>query len=380
MKNFATAVCLTSLISASAILSAQAEEYLFTSIMGPTFPDITVTAPNFSKRISEGTNGRHSLSIHPSGVLAGASVTMTAIADGVADVGTVTYPYYPTLLPSVTLIGDLPGFIPQVSAAATTETILLGCPSCEEEMKEVGVVILTNQSSEPVSLLCREPISSLADAKGVKVRVSGPPARTVAELGMTPVNISFSETYDALTRGETSCTILGAAAMASAQFFDVAKYLSSGLDIGTYAAYSTFTINRDLWESFATEEKNGWYAASVYGIVDQVREAIKANDAAISPAKDKLGVTIVPAQEDLRQSLKTATDGLASSAIEITTGRGVEDAEAIARKYAENVEKWTSIYNEIGSNGAWSEAQWEDYASRLRSEIYDKLTAKLSAN
>jgi len=75
-------------------------------------------------------------------------------------------------------------------------------------------------------LYCRDPIKSLSDLKGRKVRTSGASQSDfIAHFGGSGVPVAFGEVQQALVKGVIDCAITGTVGGYSAKWFEGAKYL-----------------------------------------------------------------------------------------------------------------------------------------------------------
>lgn len=370
-------VVLTTVVSMALPTAVAAEAFVYTNVSPDTHYDNTYVMKRFSDTISEGTGGAHSLAITGGGVLASGGATMDAIANGIVDMGNVVYAYSPSVAPALTFIGDLPGAKLQISAAAATATILLDCPECEQNQKDLGIKVLGENSTESYSLICtKSPVTTLAEANGIKVRGIGAIARNAKSLGMTPVNVTYPEIYEAMQRGQVDCTAIGAASFASIQLYDVAKYVTTDFPMGTTHGYSLLTLNRDVWDSFTGEQKGVWHTAARNAIVDNSIVTLRNSADALKVSEMEKGIKMVAASAELKDAYAKAMTQQTQDAINTAKERGVKTADAIAAAYGKNVEKWTAIFNDIGSDGKWDDAQWDKYAALLKSEIYDKLSVE----
>lgn len=376
MKQYRIAACLGAAMLASLPIAATAEEIIYSTNQPERHFDPSIVMKNFAERISQATGGEQTIAVNPGGVLASAAVALKSIGDGVVDAGNVIYPYTPALVPAIALLSELPGTIAQVSAAAVTETLLLDCPECRENMDANNVTILVNNTTEPFTFMCtKKPAANLADLNGRKVRGVGGLGRIVADLGATPVNIAFPEVYEALQRGQIDCTVFGAASLATLQIWDVADYVTTELALGTFHGYGVLVVNKDLWSGFSPERKRVWLDAASGVVADNARYGLKAANEALKTAVAEKGVKAAPASDDLKAAVTEAIANLTQTAVDSARERGVKDPDAIAAAYTRNVEKWTAIYNEIG-DGEWSEAQWNEFRARLKSEIYDRISVE----
>ena len=368
------------LISLAAIASlaapglAAAGEIIYSTDQPERHFDPSITMKHFADSIAEATNGEQTISINPGGVLASPAVALKSIGDGAVDAGNVIFSYTPALVPAIALLTELPGTIPQVSAAAVTETLLLGCPECQENLDSNNVVALTENTTEPFTFMCaKRAAATLADLSGRKIRGVGGLGRIVAEIGGVPVNIPFPEVFEALQRGQIDCTVFGNASLATLQIWDVADFVTSELPLGTFNGYSLMVVNKQTWEGFTPEQKRIWLDNAAGVVADNARNGLKAAEDALATAVSEKGVEAVPASDDLKTAVNAAIEKLTDVAIASARERGVKDPEAIAAAYAENVEKWNAIYNEIGGDGDWNDDQWAQFRARLKSEIYDNV-------
>ena len=119
--------------------------------------------------------------------------------------------YVPNIVPSVTAIYSTLLFGSDVIAAsaAGTETITLHCPSCLEEYRKMNAVALAGWVAAPYQLMCREPIKTVDDLKGKRIRATGGNAEMLKMAGAVPVAGTLTEAVNLLQRGGIDC-VLGA--------------------------------------------------------------------------------------------------------------------------------------------------------------------------
>ncbi|WP_339948103.1 TRAP transporter substrate-binding protein DctP [uncultured Albimonas sp.] len=353
---------------------ALAGEVVYSSFLPSTHPDVEVVMGGFARDLSERSGGAQSISITAGGALASAASTLDAIVKGSVDAGGIVYNYSPSLAPAVALVGDMPGKIQQVAAAAAAETLLVDCAECREEMERVGFQVVLNQSTEPFSLICHgRSVASLDDFRGLKVRATGALARMVQNLGGTPVNITFAEVYEGLQRGQVDCTASGAASLRGMQFWDVTDTVTTDFPMGTVHGYGLLTINGELWADLSAEDKRLWLDLGAEYLARGARQTLSDSSEAMRIALADKGMEAVPADAELRAALDAAFSAQVQAAMASAAERGVKDPQAIADAWFANVEKWTAIYEEIGGDGEWTDAQWAEYAARAKAEIYDKV-------
>jgi TRAP-type C4-dicarboxylate transport system substrate-binding protein len=112
--------------------------------------------------------------------------------------------------------------------------------------QELGLIPLTYQSFQAQILYCREPVTSLADLKGKKVRAHGASQGDfLTYFGASAVPMAFGEVQQALATGVVDCALTGTLGGYSARWYESAKHLYT-LPIN-YAA-GVIVANKAAWE------------------------------------------------------------------------------------------------------------------------------------
>jgi len=105
----------------------------------------------------------------------------------------------------------------------------------------------------PQVLFCEPEITSLADLKGLKVRVYDQNlAEFISLLGGTPVPIGFPEVQQSLARGVVDCAITGPSSANSAGWPEVSSYT---MPIAFQLAMNGYGINLDTWNSMTPDQQ-----------------------------------------------------------------------------------------------------------------------------
>ena len=78
------------------------------------------------------------------------------------------------------------------------------------------------------NIFANKPLRTLADIKGLKVRVQGAPiwSKTFAAAGMSPTVIAYNEVYNAIQNGVISAGENEAAGVEAMKFYEVAPHLN----------------------------------------------------------------------------------------------------------------------------------------------------------
>ena len=174
-----------------------------------------------------------------------------------AGLGIVTY--VPNAIPSVYAIYCTLIFgenDPVAATGAALETMYLNCPSCIDEFKKFNVVSLGGWTSSAYVLACREPIKTLAELKGKRVRATGGNAEMLKQAGMVPVGATLVEAVGLLQRGGLDCQHGINDWMRTFGYADVAKYVID-YPLGMSGPAIGFFMNRDTWNKLHARAEEG---------------------------------------------------------------------------------------------------------------------------
>lgn len=320
--------------------------------------------------VEQATGG--TLKIDPifGGALFGATETLDGIKGGGAEMGYVVMGYYPAAFKYGSLISDLAmvGSEPLAVAGAVSELVLLNCQQCQKEFQAQNIVYLGGHTTGVYALTGKEPIETLADLEGKKIRAAGSVwDRWLKSVGAIPVNIPTSEMFDGLSRGILDGVIVAKSAMRSQSLWDVAKYMNTG-PLGTYPAAILVAVNRDFYEGLSVDQRKALLEATAQGTFDATQGYVTADDEVVAAAGEH-DVTVRPLGDEVLASFATFNKAdLAELAAGAKERFGIEDAEAIIGKYEELYAKWEKKLSEAGA------LQNKDKAAELfKEEVVSKI-------
>jgi hypothetical protein len=119
---------------------------------------------------------------------------------------------------------DLAGLNPGIAQARKVADAMM--PVANKELEKLGIKLVATYPFSGQMLFCRKPIASLADLKGLKVRINGPSAGDLVKaLGGQPVSLAFGEVYTALERGTVDCGITGSGSGNGVKWPEVTTHL-----------------------------------------------------------------------------------------------------------------------------------------------------------
>ncbi|OWU83030.1 hypothetical protein ATO6_20580 [Oceanicola sp. 22II-s10i] len=288
-------------------------------------------------QIKERSNGDLDVEIFWGGALAAPADTARAVGDGLADMGTVVTSYTPGLLDLYEvgnlLIGPSNPWVAQQAAyelATENEDVV-------KQFTDRGLHYVTNLNAGLIQLICREPINSVEDLKGLKIRTGGPYTEVLSRMGATTIAIPQSEVYQALDTGVVDCNQIYHIAVDSFRQYEVAKHVIT-LEFGMVMAYAIF-MNNDLWNEMTDEQR----AVITEVGKDFNQRVVREHIAAVEEVKTRLaadqGVIYADPPAEMLEQIKTEGADLAKTWIASVEEKGLpaqtvfEDYQAMIAKY-----------------------------------------------
>lgn len=127
-------------------------------------------------------------------------------------------------------------------------------PTMAERLERFDGVFLTHWPFNPQIVWCNEPVGSITDLAGRKVRVSGAPAAdTLDQIGATAVNLTGGEVYQALQRGLVNCGSTGSTYGYRQKWHEIANHLYD-FPLGGYSQVVQ-VANKTFWDTLSAEDQ-----------------------------------------------------------------------------------------------------------------------------
>ncbi|WP_445682795.1 TRAP transporter substrate-binding protein [Radicibacter daui] len=148
--------------------------------------------------------------------------------------------------------------------------------------KQFGAKLLGVWPAGPQVVFCKPDVSSLADLKGLKVRVGDQSAASfVAKLGATGISLPFGEVQQSLARGVVDCAITGPASANSGGWPEVTTTV---LPVALQLAVNGYAVNLKSWAKFPPDQQQkladaiGGLTADIWGFSQALYEdAMRCN-------------------------------------------------------------------------------------------------------
>lgn len=243
--------------------------------MGPASePTYVKSMAPFGAAITADSGGTLKVDMYPGGTLGkDPSGQIKYVMDGVLDIAYIIPSYTPGRFPDNGLF-ELPGLYRTASEAslALWRMYQKGLLRGYEELE-----VLQLATTFPNLIHTREPVKSLEDLAGKKLRVSGPTAAdTVRALGAVPVGFPVNQAAESISRGVVDGTVQDWNTYAAFRLGDVAKH---HLDVPLGQAPMLVAMTKARFNALpeagkAAIRKNGYekLVREVGGLHDQVTQ------------------------------------------------------------------------------------------------------------
>jgi TRAP-type C4-dicarboxylate transport system substrate-binding protein len=251
MKRALSAILLAALIPASAwVGQAFAQQTLKAVAVSRPTPQFQAWVW-FADAVQQRTNGKLKVDLTslPEMGLTGFEM-VRVMRSGLLDFADVLGTYVGGELP-ILEAPDLPGLYPDLETAIKAYTAFL--PGAKKHEDKLGGVILGMYLWPQQVLFSRRPVQSVADLKGLKVRVFGP-AQTelITTLGGQPVSMAFAEVYTAMERGTVDAGLTGNYSGFALKWYEVSKYL---VDFRHGPVGGYLVVSKKTWDRLTPETR-----------------------------------------------------------------------------------------------------------------------------
>lgn len=283
------------------------------------------------ERIAKLTGGR--MEIQTSATIVGPLQHLAAVRDGRLEAVTAVLPYYSGEAP-VLNIGGLPGLFQSFDDYAKATDAVLFEAYDKIYREKYNAVHLAHGNWPGQVIFSKQPIKTLADFKGTKIRAHNlETSQLMAKLGAKPIAMPFGEFFPAIQRGVVDAGMTGTMPGFGIGLYQVTKYINDWR-IGYTVAWSV-VVNTKAWETLPADLKpklaaefKKIQAEYALAIADETRKGLDLN-------KEKGMEVITPAPAELAKSrdpkiLKEIWDGW----IELNAKQGFD-----GKKLLESVQK-----------------------------------------
>jgi TRAP-type C4-dicarboxylate transport system substrate-binding protein len=257
--------------------------------------------------VKEKSQGRLDIRVHAASSLYPSHEIIPAVIEGRVEIAPVISGYLTDVLLEIGPL-DLPFMTENVEQHRKAVNELR--PFFTEMLAKKGLRLMAIEAWPSQQIFAHQPMRTLADWKGKKIRVYGADsANTARFLGAAPVNIAFGEVYSALEKKVVDGAITSATNAEPMKFFEVSKFINYWYLAG--AGSEWLVVNQKAWDALPKDlQQVVLDAMKEIRYEDKEWEDAMAWEARARKRLPELGMTIVdPSREEIEKARKLARAG-----------------------------------------------------------------------
>ncbi len=370
-KRKALTLAVTTLALPALFTTAQAStSFIANSFYDQQHPHSRYGYIEWAETVEQLSNGELLPEVYTGTVLLAPRANLQGIQDNIVQVAHHAAVYTPSEMPVANAVQEL-GFNfddPLIGILAVTDFSTRN-PIQLAEWEELDIVYLGAYNTPPYVLFCREPVRTLAELRGKRIRTAGSTVSAwVEEAGGVPVNVPSSEMYSGLDRGSLDCASNAANDLIDRSLWEVAQHTTL-LPTGMYWSGPQWGFNPEFWAGLSDGERDVFKQATAKAMTRMIVQYLATADAALEEAIGH-GNNVYEPGDDLMESVEAYREkALAGIYDTARNNYGVEDAEALIDDFLATYEKWQGLVGEVDRNDE------EALAALAMREIFDKLPA-----
>lgn len=335
-----------------------------------------------AKALGEFSGGSLEMQTYPLSLVSLAE-TSDGLETGLVDVGALMTTMFPAEYPHTNLAMEASMMLQLeegiaaekqgvLYAAAMNEFVLTKCPECIAEFAAKNSVFTSSMGSTPYELSCREPVTTLEDIKGARIRISGGYwSRWSSAVGANPVTISGNEMLEALSQGVVDCIALSVPDVFNFGMGDLVSDITLGVPGGLYIPSYT-QINRNTWQGLNVDQREAFMRAAAVGASEismmyenGMREKIRQSEAGEIP------ITFHQASEDLLEASREFVRGdLDTVVASFAQNHGVTRGAEMVADLNTLVTKWRGLVRNVETPGELADLYWSEIFSKMDLNSY----------
>jgi len=329
----------------------------------------------YADQVAELSDDEMKVKVFPMSLLSWAEMS-SGIRDGIGDMGLMLTPYHAGEFPPINLLAESSMLLTlqeELEAgkegvafgAALSEFMMFHCPDCIDRFEKQNQVYLGHAAGTAYGLMCQEPVTSLEELEGKRIRVgAGNFSRWAEALGATSVTMSSNEMREAISQGIVDCIALSSSEIQNYGLIGLVTDLTMTVPGGVFP-FASFQTNQDLWRSLSDQERAILLKAAARGnaaiswiYVETAQESldiVREDGARFHQADDSL---INATREFISQDMKTL-------ATQYEDRYGLKNAESLLAEFRPILTKWVGRVSEVENRNDLAELYWEHIFSRV---------------
>nr|MBF0684941.1 C4-dicarboxylate TRAP transporter substrate-binding protein [Pseudomonas sp.] len=330
----------------------------------------------YADALKQYSNGKLTARVYAMSLLNMAE-TSEGVRDGIADIGFVLTPYFPSEYPHTNLISeasmmlrlmgdDLRGKEGMAFIPAMSEFIFQKCPECNTEFEKQNQVYTGHIGGSSYGLICNKPVSTREDMQGKRFRVGAANwSRWVSQMGGTPITMSANEMLEALMQGVVDCIVLSSPEIHNFGLRDAVTDISMTVPGGIFTTAGQ-NVNRDVWKKLSVEERQAMMRASAVAAAE-VPFSYHLLENKILAELEAKGVKMHQADKGLVDATHNFIESdMQAIADYFSSKHGVKRGTEMITEFRQILEKWVGLIDKAdGDVNKYADLYWEEVFSKV---------------
>ncbi len=290
----------------------------------------------FKNLVESGTNGAVEVQLFPNSQLGKDAEVLQQVKAGLVQAGMFSMAGIASMYPPIGVI-DVPFVFPDIAATHEVLDGPFGQKLAKDLEAKTGLKCLGFSDSGGFFQITnsKRPIKTLADMKGLKIRVM--PLEThkklIEGLGAQPASIAWTELYTSLQTGVADGQINPVSIVAYSNFEEVQKYITL---VDMLFAPHILVMNQKFWDSLTPAEQDVVSAAAKSSFVAArgISRIIEASENGLPKLAKKMAVNSLTPEE--REKFRKAAQPAVLAYLEESYG---PEGKALLDEFLAEVEK-----------------------------------------
>lgn len=323
----------------------------------------------WAKKVVERSNGELTPNVFYGTALLPPKAHLSGLQDGIAQLTHHAGTYTPSELPEDNVISMLAmGLDDTMATAMAMSDFGLTDPAMQARYKQLGIVFAGGFATPQYILMCKMPIKTLDDLKGVKIRTPGAvQADWARSVGAVPVTVPSTEMFTGLEKGQLDCASNAGNDLKSRSLWDVAKHTNM-VSLGLYFHGWQYAFNRDFWKGLSSEHRRILLDTIAESIPETMIGYVGDTEEVLAEAPAH-GVTIHTPDPEVQQSVfDFAASTGKETAIQVGKERfGLDDPEGLVSRFLATYEKWQTLLKSVDRDNP------TELADMFKENLYSKI-------
>ena len=204
----------------------------------------------YGKDIEKATAGRVTVTLFPANTLSPSMQVYDNTVKGIVDIGTCLLAYSPGRLPLSEVLQLPLGYKNGYQASKLANAYYKKFKP--KEFDDVKVMFL--HGAAPGFIFTKNPVKSMAEIKGLRIKANAENADIIKQLGASPVTMTVGETYDGLSRGVIDGVLFPIEGLQGFKIGEVVKTVIENYGM-SYMTSIYVIMNKDKWNSISPADQ-----------------------------------------------------------------------------------------------------------------------------